>query len=151
MKKFLYLLLIAVIAIQFFRIDTSVPEVSPASDFISITNPSNEVESILKTSCYDCHSYETKYPWYSNIAPVSWWLKYHINDGRKHLNFSIWGEYSSKKADHKLEECVEEVEEGEMPLGSYTITHSEAKLNSSQKKLLEDFFQSLRTFESEDD
>lgn len=150
-NKIIFSLILIFVGMQFFRIDTTNPKVEPFNDFISINNCSSEITGILKAACYDCHSNETSYPWYSQIAPVSWWLKDHINDGRKHLNFSNWGEYSSKKADHKLDECVEEIEEGEMPLNSYTWTHRNAKLSSDQKEQLMSYFTSLRTFESEED
>ncbi len=143
-KKIILALIVIFVIMQFFRIDKSTPEIDASKDFITITNPSAEVKEILTNTCYDCHSFETKYPWYSNVAPVSWWTKKHVNEGREELNFSVWGEYSAKKADHKLEECVEEVEEGEMPLESYTITHGDAKLTNEQKELLEVFFNGLR-------
>lgn len=144
MKKVLLVLLAAFIVMQFFRIDKSTPEVKAADDFIAISKPSESVEKILRDACYDCHSFETEYPWYAEIAPVSWWLDDHIKDGRKHLNFSVWGTYEAKKADHKLDECIEEVEEGKMPLDSYTWTHSDAKLTSEQKEELNKFFKRER-------
>ncbi|MCA6075324.1 heme-binding domain-containing protein [Fulvivirga sedimenti] len=131
-RKILLVLLVALIVIQFIPIDTDVPEVEASKDFIAMTNPPQEVSIILKQACYDCHSYETVYPWYSNIAPVKFWLKDHINDGRKHLNFSEWGNYETKRQNHKLEELMEEVGEGEMPLDSYTWTHEEARLTQDQ-------------------
>lgn len=150
LKKILLALLVIFVLIQFFRIDKTVPEYEKSMDFMEITQPVAEVREILTNACYDCHSHETRYPWYSQVAPVSWWIKHHIDDGKKHLNFSEWGSYSEKKADHKLDECVEEVEEGKMPLSSYTITHGDADLTKEQKKLLVDFFVGLRTGISED-
>jgi hypothetical protein len=143
-NRILLLVVIVLVAIQFVPIDRSTPEVEKDHDFIVSTSAPVEVANILTTSCYDCHSYNTNYPWYANIAPVSWWLKNHINEGREHLNFSEWSTYSAKKADHKLEECMEEVEEGEMPLSSYTITHQDAKLTKEQKDVLLQFFSSQR-------
>ncbi|MEP2026185.1 heme-binding domain-containing protein, partial [Reichenbachiella sp.] len=98
---------------------------------------------IIKTSCYDCHSYHTKYPWYTNVAPLSWWIGDHIEEGREHFNLSEWGAYSEKKALHKLEEFYEEVEEGEMPLTSYTLIHGEASLSDEQVKKLVTWVKSL--------
>ena len=131
------------IVIQFFTIDKINPEVIQENDFITITNPPKSVAQTLKTTCYDCHSNESKYPWYSNVAPVSWWVKDHINEGRDELNFSEWGTFSDKRIAKKLEEVVEEVEEGEMPLPPYLITHSDAKLSESQTKELLDWFKYL--------
>jgi hypothetical protein len=147
----LQVLLVVLIIVQFFRIDKTNPPIKPEMDFINITKPSPEVAQILKTSCYDCHSHESVYPWYTNVAPVSWWIKSHINDARRHLNFSEWGNYSSKKADHKLEECVEMTEEGEMPLASYTLIHSNATLSKQQQQALVTWFKSLRTYESKEE
>ena len=96
------------------------------------TNPPENVRKILSESCFDCHSNSTKYPWYDNITPVNYWLNDHVKDGKKHLNFSDWSTYSLKKKEHKMDELYEEVEKGEMPLNSYTWTHSEANLTQEQ-------------------
>jgi heme-binding protein len=134
MKKKILLAIVAILVIiQFFRIDKTNPEVVLENDFITITNPPEEIAAILKTSCYDCHSYETKYPWYTNVSPIAWWVKDHINEGRDELNFSEWANYKEKRKKHKLEECIELVEENEMPLESYLITHGDAKLTDTQK------------------
>lgn len=143
-KKILWGLLIVILAMQFFRIDKTNPAVDPASDFIGIAKPTTEVSALLKSACYDCHSHETKYPWYTNIAPVSWWLKDHINEGREELNFSTWSSYPAKKQDKKLKECVELIKEKEMPLPSYTWIHSDARLTDAQRVMLTDWFNSLR-------
>jgi hypothetical protein len=142
MKKKWYLIILAVILllIQLIRIDKTNPNVDPAKDFIAINNPSPEIAKMIKTSCYDCHSNESKYPWYSNIAPISWYLKNHINEARGRVNFSEWGDYPANKISRKLEACSEDVTEGEMPLGSYTLMHSNANLNSEQVKILSEWF-----------
>ena len=100
------------------------------------TNPPENVKAILKETCYDCHSDVTRYPWYNNITPVNYWLAEHVNDGKKHFNISNWAGNSVKRKDHKMEELIEMVEEKEMPLKSYTITHSEAKLSEEQIKTM---------------
>jgi hypothetical protein len=135
-KKIILGLVVLLVLIQFIRIDKTNPPVDKSIDFITLTQPSAEVKGILLTSCYDCHSNETTYPWYTNIAPVSWWLKHHINEGREHLNFSQWGSYTEKRQQHKLEECIEEVHEGEMPLSNYTLMHKEATLSPAQQEQL---------------
>ena len=140
----LIILLLALVVIQFIRPDRMVPDYDESQDFIASVNPPAEVAQLLKSACYDCHSWKTKYPWYDRIAPVSYWLSSHVNEGREELNFSLWGSYSPKRADHKLEESMELVEEGEMPLKSYTWTHAEARLNDAQRMQLIQFFQSLR-------
>ncbi|MDX2359682.1 MAG: heme-binding domain-containing protein [Crocinitomicaceae bacterium] len=148
-KKILLILLASFVVMQFFRIDMTNPEVDASKDFIAVTQASDEVVDILKTACYDCHTHETVYPWYANVAPISWWLKGHVDEGKEHLNFSEWADYSVKKADHKLEECVESINEGWMPIGNYTLTHSDAILEDDQRTVLIDFFESLRTYEEE--
>ncbi|WP_297815038.1 heme-binding domain-containing protein [uncultured Polaribacter sp.] len=143
-KTVLKILVALLVIIQFFGIDKTTTPVNESKDFVSVTNPPVKVATIIKTSCYDCHSNQTNYPWYTNIAPVSWWIGHHIEEGREHLDFSNWGDYSKKKADHKLEEFYEEVEEGEMPLTSYTSLHGEAKLSEEDKALLIAWVKTLR-------
>ena len=139
------LLVVAFLVIaQFFRIDKTNPPSDPNQDFMNMVSPPAEMTSLLKDACYDCHSYHTKYPWYTNVAPLSWWIKGHIDHGREHLNFSIWGTYDAKKKDHKLEECYEEVEEMHMPLKSYTWVHPEAQLTEEQHDAMVNWFKSLR-------
>ena len=83
-------------------VDRSVPqEIDKQNDLIAMTDPSQEIVSLLHTACYDCHSYETKYPWYAYTAPTKWFMQKHVNEGREHLNFSIWGNYSQDKKSHK--------------------------------------------------
>ena len=130
--------------IQSFRIDKNKEPVNPVTDFIVLTSANAEVANTLKIACYDCHSSQPTYPWYTNIAPVSWWIKHHIDEGSHHLNFSIWGTYKDKRKHHKLEECIEMVEEGEMPMSSYTLMHGEAKLTDAQKLQLVEFFKALK-------
>ncbi len=132
---------------QFVRIDKTVPDYEKSEDIIVATNPSEEVAAILKTTCYDCHSFESKYPWYSNIAPVSFFLKKHIDEGREELNFSLWSSYSVKRKVHKLEEMKEMVSEGEMPLDSYLIMHSEAALSDESKEALLEWVDELHSSE----
>lgn len=140
MKKILTVLLVAFIIIQFFPIDKTNPAPTPGMDFLKIKNTPPEVAKIINSSCYDCHSNETKYPWYSNFAPASWFLKNHINEGRKHLNFSTFAMYEPKIQAQKLQECIEMLEKKEMPLESYFIGHQEAKLTDEQRKILIDYF-----------
>lgn len=143
-KKIVITLIILFVVIQFFRIDKTIKPINTAKDFVFVTSANPEVTNILKTACYDCHSDQPVYPWYTNIAPISWWIKHHINEGSEHLNFSVWGDYKDKRKHHKLEECIEMVEEGEMPMASYTWMHKEAKLTDAQKLQLVEFFKGLK-------
>ena len=143
-KKILIGLAVLFIIIQFFSIDKSNPPVEAGVDMIEVVQVPTEIEAILKTSCYDCHTNETIYPWYTNVAPVSWWIKKHVNEGRDELNFSEWGSYSLRRKDHKLDEIVELVDEDEMPLKSYLLVHGEASLSTEQKAQLVDWAKALR-------
>ena len=100
------------------------------------------VMQILKTSCFDCHSNHTEYPWYSKIQPIGIWLANHINEGKRELNFSEFNNYKAKRKRHKLEEMVKEIKEREMPLSSYTIIHKNAILTNDQVQLLVDWAES---------
>lgn len=135
-KQIGWILLIVFMAMQFFRPAKNVTIGDHTALFLSETNPPREVKLMLETTCYDCHSNHTVYPWYANIAPLSYWMAGHIRVGKGHLNFSEWESYTSKKKDHKLEELIEEVEGGEMPLKEYRWTHKEARLTPEQKELV---------------
>ncbi|MBW3522585.1 MULTISPECIES: heme-binding domain-containing protein [unclassified Chryseobacterium] len=141
MKKVIIVLLVAFIMIQFFPIDKTNKPLDPGMDFLKIkTHTSPEITKLITNSCYDCHSDETKYPWYTNLAPASWWIKNHIDEGRKHLNFSTFATYEPKRQIHKMEECVEMLEKHEMPLESYYLGHQDAKLTDAQRKDLITYF-----------
>ncbi|AKA33740.1 heme-binding domain-containing protein [Flagellimonas lutaonensis] len=144
-KKIAVALLVVLVVMQFIRPDKNQTD-NP--DYVAVfeaeTSPSEEVKKILKQSCYDCHSDHTEYPWYNNIAPVSYWLADHIDHGKGHLDFSDWQNYDAEKKDHKLEEIVEEVKEGEMPLKEYTWTHSEARLTKEQREMITTWAQAAR-------
>ncbi len=132
LKKIGVVLLIALVVAQFFGPEKNDGNLDTVNAFIAETNPPAEVTQILKTTCFDCHSAKTNYPWYNNITPVNYWLDEHIRDGKKHLDFSKWSEYSLKRKEHKMDELYEEVEKKEMPLNSYTWTHAEANLTQAQ-------------------
>ncbi len=154
MKRIGMFLLAAFIVIQFIQPDKNNQSMDMTHDISKVVNVPADVHQILKTSCYDCHSNNTSYPWYANIQPVGWWLKDHIDEGKSHLNFQEFAlveprpnsEYNTKekRQDHKLEEVAETVEGGEMPLESYTLIHGDAKLSAEQKKLLVDWVKSAR-------
>ncbi|MEY4930007.1 MAG: hypothetical protein RI909_731 [Bacteroidota bacterium] len=133
MKKRIGLgLLVVLLVIQFLRPARNISESESANEISNHYAVPAEIHAVLKTSCYDCHSNNTKYPWYSQIQPVAWWLQSHINEGKGELNFSEFGTYEQKKAKHKFEEIEEVVREGEMPLSSYTFIHRDTKLSQEQ-------------------
>jgi hypothetical protein len=128
-------ILIILVAIQFYRPARNLSN----DDTYAIGKKyqmSDSVQAILKFSCYDCHSNSTVYPWYANIQPVSLWLNNHINGGKKHLNFSEFLTYRPNRQLHEIQGVKKEVKEDGMPLSSYTLIHTYAKLSSGQKDLL---------------
>lgn len=145
MKKILIILFVLFIIIQFFRIDQTNPPINKGMDFLTAKRTPEALANNIRNACYDCHSNETKYPWYTNIQPVAWFMKSHIDEGRKHLNFSTFATYEPKRQAHKLEECVEMIEKGEMPLESYILGHPEAKLTPVEKKEMMDYFKKIQT------
>ncbi len=98
-----------------------------------------EVLALLQTACYDCHSNNTRYPWYSYVQPIGWVLANHINTGKKNLNFSKFGSYSGRLQQSKLTSVESQVQDGLMPISSYTWMHSDARLNPAQRQLLVDW------------
>jgi hypothetical protein len=122
--------------IQFVGIDKSPIEINPESDFLMIEQAPMEVVELMQTSCYDCHSNLTIYPWYSNIAPVSWWLKGHIDNGRCKLNFSEWDSYSLEESDSLKVLSADLIEKKWMPILTYKIIHTESRLSDEQRALL---------------
>jgi len=144
LKKIGLVLLLVFIVAQFFSPEKNQGNTEDLTAFLNETKPSPEVKTILETTCFDCHSSNTKYPWYDKITPINFWLNEHVEDGKKHLDFSKWSDYSIKRKDHKFEELAEEVEEKKMPLPSYTWMHGDAKLSDSQIKAVVDWVNQVR-------
>ena len=144
LKKLGLAILIVFVLAQFFGPKLNDGDLTSVEAFIEDTNPSDEVTAIFKSSCFDCHSSHTRYPWYNHITPVNYWLAEHVKDGKKHFNVSQWSDYSNKKKDHKLEELIEEVKTKEMPLPSYTWTHGEADLSQEQIAAMIDWAKQAR-------
>jgi len=147
--RILFILLVATfIVLQFFGIERGNPEFDQKADFISIEKPPAEVEKMIKAACYDCHSNETIWPWYSYIAPASWIIEEHVIDGRDNLNLNDWGDYELEDRAYIIEEMIEEIEDGEMPLPGYDILHPDAKLTDDQKEALYKWLRSIQKLES---
>lgn len=144
LKKLLVFLLIAFVAIQFFRPQKNVSAQTSPNDFMLLYPIPGDVKTILVKACNDCHSNNTTYPWYSQIQPVAWWLDDHIKDGKKHWNTSEFASYSLRKQYHKMEEVVEMVKEGEMPLESYTYIHRDAKLTQDEKNKIINWAEAIK-------
>jgi hypothetical protein len=136
-------LLIALVLVQFYP--RPIKNIGLASNDISVSHAvPQQVKELLQTSCNDCHSNTTKYPWYANIQPIAWWLNEHVVDGKKEINFSEFGNYNLARQFHKLEEVTEVIEENEMPLQSYSLIHTNAKLTEAEKEILLSWAANLR-------
>lgn len=149
MKKKIVLVSVSItfvllLAIQFIPINRSnPPEKAPFPT-------AAEVSSIFEKACYDCHSFRTKWIWNSRIAPLSWLIVHHVNEGREKLNFSQWGNLAPKKAAHLAEEIWEEVEDNEMPLFMYRLGHSEARLTEKEKMAIKEWSLHINTDEEDE-
>lgn len=130
---------------QFWRPARTNPAIDPAQTMPAHLQVSPQVASILDRSCQDCHSNTTRWPWYTNVTPVSWFVVDHVNEGRRHLNFSEWGKLKANQKQKKLQEVCEEVSDGVMPLASYTPLHPSAKLSPDDVKVLCDWANAERT------
>ena len=147
-RKALKVLAIAVallfVGVQFVRPEKINRPVDPARTIEARTQIPAEVASILSRSCNDCHTQQTRWPWYSQIAPASWFLADHVRDGRRNLNFSDWARYSRRDADSLLGLICREVKGGTMPMESYTLIHRDAKLSAQDVRTLCDWSQAER-------
>ena len=142
LKWTLVALAVAFIGIQFVRPAKTNPAVDESRTLNSHAQVSPDIAAIMERSCNDCHTNKTRWPWYSEIAPVSWYLVHDVNEGRKHLNLSDWAKYDARRANRKLDEICEQVEKGEMPPKAYLILHPSAKLSDADKKALCDWAKS---------
>jgi hypothetical protein len=135
-KKILWILLLILVIIQFIRPGKNQSTKITANDLSRQFAIPENVQGILKKACNDCHSNYTRYPWYSNIQPVGWWLQHHVNEGKDAMNFSEYLSYKPKDQHHVMEELMDEVKEGHMPLDSYLWIHKDAKLSKEEKETL---------------
>jgi transposase len=131
------------LVIQFIRPPRNTAEGISENDISKMYGMPQAVHTVFVQKCYDCHSHNTVYPWYVNVQPVGWWMYRHIQEGRRHLDFSEFKTYSDKKAAHKLEEIIEMIREKEMPLKSYRIAHPEAAVTPNEELAINNWIQSL--------
>jgi cytochrome c553 len=135
-KKILVGLLGVLILIQFIQPARNKSNELQSTDLTKIFKIPQNVQSILKTACYDCHSNSTNYPWYSKIQPFGWLLANHIKEGKEELNFSEFGSYSKRRQISKMNGIANSLKDGSMPLSSYTMIHKDARLSHQDKALL---------------
>tara|TARA_R110002050_G_scaffold24157_5_gene64613 strand:- start:2321 stop:2767 length:447 start_codon:yes stop_codon:yes gene_type:complete len=136
-------LLVALVVLQFISTRSNQSTTVLSTDFAKTYDVPEDVRSILAVSCYNCHSNNTNYPWYSRVQPVGWYLENHIKKGKEELNLSEFGSYSTRKQKSKLKSMISQVDDGEMPLASYTFIHREACLSENSKKRLVDYLKTL--------
>jgi hypothetical protein len=109
------------------------------SDLMAANAPPPEIAAMLHAACYDCHSSETRWPWYARVAPISWLIASDVKEGREHLNLSAWPDDNPKRAARRLGKMSDEISSGEMPLKKYTRIHADARLTESQRRELTDW------------
>ena len=139
LKKISLALLVVLIVIQFIQPARNINGHMTQRDITKQISVPSDVQSILKASCYDCHSNNTKYPWYANIQPMGWMLANHIKEGKADLNFDDFGNYITRRQSSKLKAIAYSVKDGSMPLSSYTLMHSGAKLDDNKKQRIIDW------------
>jgi len=138
-KKIVLTLLIVFIAMQFIQPAHNKSEQVVATDFTKVYLVPDSVQLILKKACYDCHSNNSSYPWYSNIQPVAWMMARHISNGKEKLNFSDFGSYTNRRQISKLKGIANQIKHDEMPIASYKLMHPNERLLQVEKKMIMDW------------
>ena len=138
-KKILLVILVVIIAIQFIQPARNKSGQVLPTDISKVYSLPTQVQSLIKNACYDCHSNNTNYPWYTTIQPVGWMLARHIKNGKAELNFSEFGDYSIRKQRSKLNSIAKTIDDGTMPLSTYTLIHKNAILTKEDKALIIDW------------
>ncbi|WP_282165097.1 heme-binding domain-containing protein [Cellulophaga baltica] len=144
LKIIAWIVLISFVVIQFFPMDYNQSETVLQTDFMLVNSVPATVEKSLQISCYDCHSNNTKYPWYNKVQPVAWYLEDHIKEGKAELNFNEWDNYSERRKNSKLRSIIKQIENGEMPLDSYTLIHRDAIFSKEEKKAVLNYMKTLK-------
>lgn len=142
-KKIVFWCLVGFAIIQFIPVDKVNKPVDQSKNFVKVENTPPKVAALLKNACYDCHSDETVYPKYAYIAPFSWSVKSHINDGREHLNFSVWRTYNKDLKQNMLTKSMQTIESKVMPMPAYIVYHQEANLSKDERVLLNNYFKEI--------
>ena len=142
-KLILMVLLAVLLLIQLVRPQKNTAAIPAGKAFVDTFKVSEQVNAILAVSCYDCHSNNTDYPWYSEIQPMAWFMDKHIKDGKEKLNFDELPSYGSRRLNSKFTQIITQIEQDKMPLNSYLWMHEGARLSMEDKRLLVDYFNSL--------
>ena len=138
------ILLVAFVGIQFVPTERNQSDVVPKTDFMLVNSVPDHIKSKLQTSCYDCHSNNTQYPWYNKVQPIAWFLEDHIKEGKAELNFNEWDSLSNRRKKSKLRSIIKQIENDEMPLDSYTLIHREASFSEAEKQELIQWVERLK-------
>ncbi|MDR2205514.1 MAG: heme-binding domain-containing protein [Flavobacteriaceae bacterium] len=146
LKKIVLWSLVIIVVIQFIPIDRTNKPVKKSENFTDIYHAPEKVTVILRNACYDCHSNETVYPKYAYIAPISWSIKNHINEGREHLNFSEFGTYDSDVKKEVLKNSIKTLKERAMPIPGYIAYHPKANLTNAKRHFLIEYFEEILNF-----
>lgn len=139
-------IVLGLMIIQFFPPEKDSTEEVPATDFVNNFDVPEKVQHVLRDACYDCHSNNTRYPWYSKVQPVGWYLQNHINKAKEDLNFSEFGNYSDRRQNSKINGIINQVRDDEMPLPAYTLMHRDARLSEEDKKAFIDYMDSIKGY-----
>lgn len=142
-KKIFFWTLLGFALIQFISTDKVNPPVDHKVNFVDVKKTPAKIQGLLKGACYDCHSNETVYPKYAYIAPISWSVKSHINEGREHLNFSIWDTYNKDLKQSMLSKSIQTIQNKTMPMPGYIVYHKEANLSDAERALLIQYFDQI--------
>ena len=135
-KKILLTLLIVFVAMQFIQPAHNKSKQVLITDFTKVYSVPDSIQLILKKACYDCHSNNSSYPWYSNVQPVAWMMARHISNGKEKLNFSDFGSYANRRQISKLKGIANQIKDGEMPIASYKLMHPAARLLQLEKIMI---------------
>jgi hypothetical protein len=141
--KILFWFVIVISLIQFIPVDRENKPVKKSENFVDAFHAPPKIRELLKNACYACHSNETVYPYYAFVAPVSWSIRNHVNEGREHLNFSEWSTFNTDLKESMLENSMDELQQKSMPMTAYIPYHPKANLTDAQRQLLINYFEEI--------
>ena len=144
-KKILIYLSLLLVLIQFIPYENKVPVTYTKDDFFKYHIANKPVVDLIKNACYDCHSYQSQYPWYGKVAPMAWSIHQHVAEGRARINFDDWMALNPDQQKHAISQSINTLKNLSMPMPSYMAYHPKANINKQQRELLIAFFQSIQT------